>query len=226
MYRIAHRGIVFLALALFAGALPMICGCARYAPEPVAAPKRVVMEIVLTMEEPVSSDFQYYVAMNITTDAGASGPSEQLSGTDRAKNWNYYIVYDGPSQRFMEKAINTAADIDIIPTFFDESSPRYYYAAVSGNRIYITLYLDTLAATAQTRVWLNFITSRYAIHDPEQDQIDAVDYLYPPYFYFMYGTLPLQISDANYAQISSYNPTEQGAGPANITDWSISVYER
>lgn len=222
----AHRILSCLALGLFLGALCLSCGCARYAPEPAPIPTRRIMEITLVTQEPVSSDFQYYIAMNITTNTSATGPSEQLSGTDRARNWTYYIVYDGHDARFKEKVINTSTDIDDIPTFFDESSPKYYSASVSGNRIHIVMYLDALVTSAQSRVWMNFITSRYAIYDPEQDQIDTVDYLYPPYFYFLYSVVPQFISDANYAQISSYSPTGQGEAPANIVDWSISIYSR
>jgi hypothetical protein len=224
--RRTQRLISLMGAALLLGALCAVCGCARYAPEPAPVPVRTIMEITLVTQEPVSPDFQYYIAMNITGSATETGPTEQLSGTDRAKNWTYYIVYDGQDMRFKENFITAPDDIDAIPTFFDESSPRYYSATASGNRIHLVVYLDALASTAKPRVWMNFVTSRYAIHDPEQDQIQAVDYLYPPYFYFQYGIVPQLISDANYAQISSYTPAEQGAAPANIVDWSISIYSR
>lgn len=210
----------FLIWALAAAAC--LAGCARYAPlPPEPPPARTLLDIELVTAQPISNDFHYYIVLNAAPGA-TEGPYEVLSGANRAKNWSYYIVYHNGV--FEEQLLNSAADADLYPTRFDNTSERYYAAQAAGNTISISMYLDKLVTTRRY-VYFNFITSRNAVTD-DLEEILPVDYLRPPYFRLDSERYPVIQTNLNNASISTYSPSADADKPADIVSWTTTIYSR
>ncbi len=208
--------LVALASALFAAAV--VSGCARYAPSPLpTTPKYRVIEINLKTAAPVSSDYFYYVALDIGPTMSEEGPREILSGPDRAKNWEYYIrLYDGV---FTEKIISAAEDIDEEPEVFNHNSPLFELAEVSGNSIRIILRTAGLIPD-NAYIKFNFVTGYYPIRDNDSP---ALDFLTQPLITFQTRLNNYTDNDLN-AFISTRQNEQHPA--ADIDEWTIEVYEK
>jgi hypothetical protein len=208
--------LVALAAALFAAAV--VSGCARYAPSPLPSiPKYRVVEFNLKTASPVSSDYFYYIALDIGPSLSEEGPREILSGPDRAKNWEYYIrLYDGV---FTEKIISVPEDIDEEPEVFNHNSPRFELAEVSGNSIKVILRTAGLIAD-NANVKFNFVTGYFPIRDNDSP---ALDFLTQPLITFQTRLNNYTDDDLN-AFISTHQNEQHPA--ADIDEWSVEVYEK
>ncbi len=206
---------------LFALTAAACAGCSRYAPVPVPVPKYKVMEVQVRTAANVSNDFYYYFAFDTSNPMSSEGPLPVLSTTERGKNWTYYIRYH--NGLFTEKIIANAGDIDEEPVLFNLTSERFYQAYVSGNTIFIRLYVDKLT-TPPYPVAFNFITSEQPIM-PSTDEIPAIDYFYQPRVSI--STLTGSYMDNTLQSLSSNHSLEhERYFPADIISWYVDIYER
>ncbi|HOC93909.1 MAG TPA: hypothetical protein PKH33_16295 [bacterium] len=205
----------FVSILLAAAA---ISGCSKYAPTPLSSiPKYRVIEINLKTASPVSSDYFYYIALDIGPTLSEEGPREILSGPDRAKNWEYYIrLYDGV---FTEKIIFVPEDIDEEPDVFNHNSPRFELAEASGNSIKVILRTAGLIPDAEN-IKFNFVTGYYPIRDNDSP---ALDFLTQPLI-----TFQTRLNNYTDNELNAFISTHQNEQhpSADIDEWSIEVYEK
>ncbi len=216
------RTIIATLAAIVSLALTLT-GCSRYAPVPSPVITSKILELSLTTAAPVdTANFYYYIVFDTSGDTTSAGPYPNLYGTERARNWDYYIrLHDN---LFTEKIITTQTDADATPSLFDNNSTRCYSVSASGSNITLQIRLDEIPDVASQSIRLNFITSTQPV-TPTDIPITATDYLYSPAFAFS-PIVGIIADSSQYAAVSSHTVSDAAYNPADITSWTLRVTEK
>jgi hypothetical protein len=215
---LSGAGSAILAMSLLAA------GCSRYAPTAVVQ-KDKILEIVLTTSAPVAYGYYYYIAFDTKNPLTDEGPRAILYDGQRGENWSYYIrLHNGV---FTESSLDNSGKIEIdeTPIVFNYSSDRYYQANVSGNTITLRLYAANIpGVTVPHPIAVNFITS----NDPLSSDIEEIvplDYLVQPRVSIS-TSVGSYIDESTFPLSSSHTVDDPADIAADITSWSMQVYEK
>jgi hypothetical protein len=183
--------------------------------------KRKIITFNISAAEQFSSNFFYYLVLDTSNPPSVEGPLPILSGPERAKNWSYYIrLYNG---EFTEKTISSDTDKDQLPLPFNAVSLRYFQAVVTGATLILSFYLDQLPAPAGSFSF-NIITSEQPL-TPTDQNIPAIDYFIQPKVTVSTAT-GANANSTLYNLSSSHTVSDARLKPADVTAWSVEVYER
>ncbi len=229
--------------------LLLLSACARVnLPEPPPP----ILEITVWFNQQVSSQFFYFIAIEVDDDP-TDGPFPEVSGDNRARNWMHYILYTGSfaaglsQPDFFYHRINPPNDAEqiwlepftsplSIQPFFLTAEIRDQPVEIDGesqprfrNALFIELNLPAFLGNAN-RMDITFLTATRGVDNltnpPEPPEIGAVIDSWSGRDYFSIPSLAPGIewiSTRDFPAEEDVGDVPRGYEGADLVGWSLRV---